>query len=219
MPERFETVLVRHGQSTANASGVWQGQMNYPLSEEGRRQATYAGEALSAGKIDGVYSSPLSRTYETAEIIAQTAGFKGRILALSNLVERHGGILEGTTSEEREASNPELMQKFAALHEDERWSLVGAETEEEVLARFREAISEVRGRHEAGERVVVVSHGGVMRAFLRDYFGSGVLDGYQRAPNASITRISWEPNEAVPQLLELASTRHLPYAGESTTSE
>lgn len=197
--------------------------MDYPLSDEGRRQAAHAGKAFAAERIDGVYASPLSRAYETAEIVARAAGYGGGIQTLPDLVERHGGILEGTTSEEREASNPELMKKFAALREEERWALVGAETEEQVLTRFTRAVSEVRARHGAGGRVVVVSHGGVMRAFLRDLFGSSVLDGHHRAPNASITRISWERDGAAsgtaPQLHELASTGHLPYAGEYAASE
>jgi broad specificity phosphatase PhoE len=52
---------VRHGQSTANARGIWQGQMEFPLSKEGRRQATLVGRALAHEPFDGLYSSPLSR--------------------------------------------------------------------------------------------------------------------------------------------------------------
>ncbi len=82
------------------------------------------------------------------------------------------------------------------------------ETDEEVMARFGAAISEVRHRSQ-GTRVVVVSHGGAMRAFLRQRFGPGVLPGSCRAPNASITRIRWGRNGMGPELLDLASTAHL----------
>ena len=133
-------------------------------------------------------------------------------------MERHGCSLEGTNHAERETRNPELTRKLLGLPEEERWTLVGAETDEEVLARFEEAISEIRASHDAGARLVVVSHGGVMRAFLRDRFGSGVLPGTVRAANASITRIGWAEN-GEPRLLELASTRHLSSTPRSSVTE
>ena len=219
MPERQELLLIRHGQSTANASGVWQGQMEFPLSEEGRRQARSAGTALAGERFEAIYSSPLGRSLETAAIIVRETGFPGAVVTIEGLTERRGGSLEGTTHAEREARNPELVKKLLSLPEEERWTLVGAETDEEILHRFERAISEIRARHSAGGRMVVVSHGGVMRAFLRDRFGPGVLSGTERAPNASITRIEWGADDR-PRLLELASTEHLsagPAPGASTS--
>lgn len=204
-----ELILVRHGQSTANASGIWQGQSEYPLSEEGRLQARLAGKALAAAGFGAVYSSPLARAFETAEIIAREADLSVPVVAVAGLSERAGGLLEGKTWAEQEERNPELARKFLSLPEEERWTLVGAETDEEVLARFEEAIAEVRARHPEGERVVVVSHGGALRAFLRSRFGPDVLPGTQRAPNASITRLTWGLNGRGPELLELASADHL----------
>ncbi len=208
MPDPQELVLIRHGQSTANAAGVWQGQSEFPLSEEGRRQARLAGRALAGETLDGLYSSPLCRAFETAEIISCEAGFRGKVVAAEGLTERRGGLLEGTTLAEREARYPELMEKFLSIPEEEGWVVVGAETDEEVLARFELSICEIRARHPAGARIVVVSHGGAMRAFLRDRFGLGILPGAERAPNASITRVEWDP-DGQSRLAELASIRHL----------
>ena len=203
-------VLIRHGQSTANASGVWQGQMDFPLSELGRRQAEEAGRALGgAGVISGVYSSPLSRAFETAEILARAAGYEGEVIPVAGLTERHGGLLQGYTWAEQETRDPEFARKFLAVPEEQRWAMVGAETDEEILARFEDAISTILSRHAPGDRVVVVSHGGVMRAYLRDRFGGGVLPGTARASNASITRLLVGKNGTAPRLLELASTGHL----------
>ena len=207
MPEPQELLLVRHGQSTANARGIWQGQMEFPLSKKGRRQATLAGRALARAPFDGLYSSPLSRAFETAELIRREAGFSGEVIPVEGLSERHGGLLEGNTWAEQEERNPELAKKFLAIPEEERWTLVEAETDEQVMDRFEGAISSIRDRHPEGSRIVVVSHGGVMRAFLRDAFGPETLPGTQRASNASITRISWA--DEGPRLLELASTEHL----------
>ncbi len=215
-----EMILIRHGQSTANVSGVWQGQLDFPLSEKGRLQATDAGRALKGTRISGIYSSPLARAFETAEILAREAGFSGEIVPMSGLAERHGGILQGHTWAEQEAHNPAFVQKFLTLPEEERWTLVGAETDEEILARFEKALSTIRSRHHTAEgSLVVVSHGGVMRAFLRNRFGPTILPGTERAPNASITRLLYhvEKPHTPPQLLELASTKHL--TQETTPTE
>ena len=217
MPELQELLLVRHGQSTANAKGIWQGQMEFPLSERGRAQASLAGHGLSRQPFEGLYSSPLSRAFETAEIIRDRTGFAGEVVPVEGLSERNGGILEGHTWAEQEQRNPELAKKFLAIPEEERWALVGAETDEEVIARFEEALSSIRALHPGGSRIVVVSHGGVMRAFLRERFGTGVLPGTQRAANASITRMQWD--ESGPRLLEVASTAHLTEDPGSSTAE
>ena len=217
MPEPQELLLVRHGQSTANAKGIWQGQMEFPLSEEGRVQAGLAGRGLSGEPFEGLYSSPLSRAFETAEIIRDRTGFAGEVVPVEGLSERNGGILEGHTWDEQERRNPELARKFLAIPEEERWALVGAETDEEVIARFEEALSSIRALHPGGARIVVVSHGGVMRAFLRELFGPEVLPGVQRAANASITRLQW--GEMGPRLLEVGSTAHLAEDPGSSTVE
>jgi broad specificity phosphatase PhoE len=217
MPEPQELLLVRHGQSTANAKGVWQGQLEFPLSERGRAQASLAGHGLSGQLFEGLYSSPLSRAFETAEIIRDRTGFAGEVVPVEGLSERNGGILEGHTWDEQERRNPELARKFLAIPEEERWALVGAETDEEVIARFEEALSSIRALHPGGARIVVVSHGGVMRAFLRGLFGPEVLPGAQRAANASITRLQW--GDMGPRLLEVGSTAHLAEDPGSSTVE
>ncbi len=206
-----EMILLRHGQSTANASGVWQGQLEFPLSEEGRKQAACAGQALKGTRLSGIYASPLSRAFETAEIVAREAGYSGSVVPMPDLMERYGGVLEGYTWAEQEASNPAFVEKFLALPEEERWTLAGAETDEEILERFERAVYGILSRPESADGPsVVVSHGGIMRAFLRDRFGPEILPGLERAPNASFTRILWNLSEpdAAPRLLELASTKH-----------
>ena len=217
MPNSRELILVRHGQSTANARGIWQGQMEYPLSDEGRKQAAMAGLALSREPFDGLYSSPLSRALETASIIRERAGFMGEVVPVVGLSERSGGILEGRTWAEQEQISPELARKFLAIPEEERWSLVGAETDEEAIERFGEAVASISARHPEGSRIVIVSHGGVMRAYLREIFGPEVLPGARRAANASITRIRWD--DTGPRLLEVAATSHLAEVPGPTTVE
>lgn len=191
--------------------------MDFPLSDEGRQQAEMAGIALSRETIDGLYSSPLSRAFETASIIRASSGFGGEVVPVEGLSERSGGILEGHTWAEQEQRNPELAEKFLAIPEEDRWSLVGAETDEEVIARFGEAIASIGARHPESSRVVIVSHGGVMRAYLRELFGPEILPGGQRAANASLTRMQWD--DAGLHLMEVAATSHLAQDPGATTVE
>ena len=200
--------MVRHGQSTANAAGVWQGRLDFPLSEVGLDQALRTGRLLADFSFGAIYASPLSRARETARTISRESGFEGEVATHDGLVERAGGSLEGTTREERASRDPELVTKLESLPEEERWSVVGAETDEEVLARFSSAVSEIFGWHPTADRIVIVSHGGSMRAFLKSLFGD-VLSGPQRTPNASVTRISWGDDGKNPRLVELASAGHL----------
>lgn len=215
-PDIFEVFFVRHGQSTANAEGVWQGQLEFPLSGLGREQARRAGAALAAtGPFSGVYTSPLARAAETAELISEelraAAKFSGEVVALPGLTERHGGLLQGRPFEQTRAENPELIEKFRSLPEEEAWSLVGAETDHELMLRFGSAVADIREMQNGVQspRAVVVAHGGVLRAFLRDAFGADVLPGTTRAPNASLTHVLWHGAEAKPELAGLASTAHL----------
>lgn len=188
--------------------------MEFPLSELGHEQARLAGLALAqAGDFDGIYTSPLSRARQTAGIISRelvAAGrFGGEVVELPGLTERHGGLLQGRPWAQTQQERPDLIEKFRSLPAEEDWSLVGAETDGELMSRFGKAVEEIRARHTGGSRVIVVAHGGVLRAFLRSTFGDDVLPGSTRTPNASITRLRWERSSEGPELSELASTRHL----------
>jgi len=215
-PGTLEAFFVRHGQSTANARGVWQGRLEFPLSELGRRQASRAGAALAAtGGFSSVYSSPLARAAETAEIIAaelKAAGsFAGGVIELPGLTERHGGVLQGRPYEQSREEKPKLIEKFDSLPGDEAWSLVEAETDEQLRERFSGALAEISSpATDAGaRRVAIVAHGGVLKAFLRGEFGDAAALQGVRLPNASLTRIIWRRTGKGAELLDLASTRHL----------
>ena len=72
----MELILIRHGESVANREGRIQGQADYPLSQEGAEQAERLAQWLAAEPIDCIYSSDLSRAYETALAIAKHHGLE-----------------------------------------------------------------------------------------------------------------------------------------------
>ena len=64
-------LLIRHGETLGNRDGMFRGQKDFPLNENGRTQARSLAEELSTWRIDAIYSSPLSRAMETARPLAE----------------------------------------------------------------------------------------------------------------------------------------------------
>ena len=90
-------LLVRHGQSTWNALGKWQGRADPPLSPLGQQQAASA--AARVGIVDAVIASPLVRARQTAEIIAEGIGV-GPVDTDHRLIETDAGDWTGLTFHE-----------------------------------------------------------------------------------------------------------------------
>ena len=84
--------IIRHGKTELNKSNVLQGRSNYPLNDEGIRQAEETAKLLESVEFDHVYSSPLIRAVQTAEIIAPNCEMK----IDERLIEMDYGPYEGT---------------------------------------------------------------------------------------------------------------------------
>jgi len=108
-----ELILVRHGQSTANAQGIGQGRSDWPLSELGRLQAEATGRRLAQlGGIAAVYTSPLTRAAATAQAIAAPLGLAP--VPDADLVEIDIGALSGKTWDQLKADQPDAMAAYEA---------------------------------------------------------------------------------------------------------
>jgi uncharacterized phosphatase len=144
--------LVRHGQTDWNRIRRIQGASDIPLNGVGRRQARDAGDKLAGGGWNAVYSSPLSRAAETAEIIAERLGLFEPV-PVPGLAERGYGLAEGLTG-------TEVRERFG------RGPVPGRESTESVLTRALDALDGLAQRH-PDDGIVVVSHGGVIGALVR----------------------------------------------------
>ncbi|MFM7270781.1 MAG: histidine phosphatase family protein [Actinomycetes bacterium] len=145
-------LVVRHGQSTWNADGRWQGRADPPLTPLGEAQAADA--ALHVGAIDEVWSSDLERARRTAEIVAAALGLGASVDP--RLAERDAGAWEGLTRDEIEAGWPGWLAEHRRPE--------GFEPDEAVAARGIEVLTELAARP---GRLLVVSHSGVIRAVER----------------------------------------------------
>ncbi len=195
--------LVRHGESEWNKEGRIQGHADVPLSELGRRQARLLGERMAGERIDAVYSSDLSRAVDTA-----TGALGGRDIPLvidPNLREFSYGSWEGLTLQEVEAQDPEL---FAArfTRGDNSFSAPGGEDSTDILQRVQRFLDGMAERHSPDEDLLIVGHGGSVRALAICLLGLPAADFWRlRVGNAGVSIIS---NQGRGRVLELWNDMH-----------
>lgn len=159
MPGRSRhLLLVRHGQSVWNAESRWQGQADPPLSELGEEQARHAAARLNAVGFTQVVTSDLQRARRTAEILAEALGLDVRLEP--GLREIDVGDWTGLTRAEIEAR---WSAELAEWSEGRSESPLGGETRDHLAARARRALTRLAGHASPGERLLVVSHGALIR--------------------------------------------------------
>ena len=168
--------FVRHGESEGNAARVFTGQTDSPLTDRGRQQAEAVADELANVKFDRIVSSDLSRTRDTADVIAKRHGM--RVEVVPELREIDVGDRTGKTFDEARGLPNWNDDGFVA------WP--GGETLDQVVARTLGAIE--RLTHESpGKTILVVGHGGVNRILLSHFLG--ILPKLDRTP-ATNTNVS-----------------------------
>jgi uncharacterized phosphatase len=178
--------LVRHGQTEWNLARRIQGSTDIPLNDKGRADARTAADALSASAHHVIYASPLIRARETAEIIAGELGLEGPVLD-RDLREREFGEGEGMLV-------PDYIEKYGDWHA----VVPGAETLEEVGERALAALDRIardsrRRSAPAAESVIVVAHGGVIRALIDHVSGGTLPREGEILANGSVHRFEASP--------------------------
>lgn len=148
-------LLARHGETDWNRESRWQGWANPPLNDTGRAQARALARQLADVTLDAVYASDLRRAFETAEIVAQPHNVP--VVADPGLREIDVGSWSGLTQDEVKSRYPDGTRP-------------DGESRTEHAGRVLAAVERIARRH-PGARILLVTHGGTMRA-LR----SGVSD-------------------------------------------
>ena len=182
--------LVRHGQTDWNLQRRIQGSTDIPLNETGREQAARAGRLLARRHWDVLASSPLSRAYETAEIIGSDIGLgtfgPPDIEIVPDLVERAYGEAEGLTDDELERRFPGDTP------------VPGRERRTDVATRAVAALVALGERHPHAA-IVVVAHGGLIRSVMNAVAPGSLLHSGIPISNGSIH--SFELIDGTPRLI------------------
>lgn len=194
-------LLARHGESDWNRAKRWQGHADRPLSDAGRVQSRELAERLAETELDAIYSSDLQRARETAQIVAESRGLQ--VTTLPDLREVDVGSWSGLTRTEAEQRFPDAYRRWVAGGEG--WD--DGETYEQLSERVLRGIKTIAADH-PGERVLVVAHGGSIRAVHAIALGVDVHT-YRRIrrvePNATLSAVCVVDG----QLTELCRTEDL----------
>lgn len=148
--------IIRHGETDYNKNGRFQGQMDIPLNEDGRRQGEMIAARMAGVALDVIYSSDLSRAQETARIVA-----RGQLVALEpRLREIHVGQVQGMNNAEIKRDFPDFWA--SQLLDPDNAPFPGGENAVQLQQRAMEALTAIQARYPQGN-VAVVTHGGVIK--------------------------------------------------------
>ncbi len=153
--------LTRHGESKWNVLKKVQGQQNIDLTQKGIKQAEKLAKRLKNQRIDAIYSSDLSRAYETAKIVG--AENKINVIKLEELREIKFGPWEGLELEE--ILNNYYEEYKLWLKTPHKLNLENVETVEELKERAKKALDIILSNKEL-DNVLIVSHGAFLKAIL-----------------------------------------------------
>ena len=157
-------LLLRHGQSTWNATGRWQGWADAPLSPAGEDQARAAARLLAGAGIARVASSDLQRARHTAELIAADMGL-GEVVVDAWLRERDVGDWTGLETADIDERWPGQLD---AWRDGRLERPPNGESDVDMLARVRAALARLAGRDGT---TLVVTHGGVIHLVVHAFGG------------------------------------------------
>jgi probable phosphoglycerate mutase len=158
--------LVRHGATTLTAEDRFAGATDVELSDAGREQTRRLAHRLAREKITRVFASPMGRTVETAQILAEP--HRLRVDTQDGLREISHGRWEQLTRREVEERYPEEAAEWEK--DPYTFAPVGGESGLAVTARALPVLIEIVREH-AGECVLVVSHKATIRLLLSSLLG------------------------------------------------
>jgi len=155
--------IARHGETDWNAAQILQGWIDVPLNMHGRRQSHELADALAHERFSRIYTSPLRRASETADIIAERLGLAVPVRH-DGLKERNFGAVQGRPKAELTESHPELMKEI--LRRNPAAHFEGGESADHFADRVLGGLADI-GAHNRGHRVLVITHGWVMDVITR----------------------------------------------------
>lgn len=165
-PVTTRLCVVRHGETDWNLARRIQGHTDIPLNATGHAQALAMAYNAAHHRFAAIYSSDLSRAYDTARYIAEREGQEVR--PHPSLRERHYGLFQGLTAAEAAPLHPAAHARYLARDPDYDF-----ETGESLRAFAARVLAGVDwlARHHAGQSILAVSHSGVLDILYRQVTG------------------------------------------------
>ncbi|MDB5900540.1 MAG: histidine phosphatase family protein [Ramlibacter sp.] len=198
-----ELVLIRHGETDMNRELRFQGHVNVGLNAIGLEQARRLAARLCTEQAGALYASDLLRARQTAEPIA--AGLALQPVPESGLREQNFGRVDGMRVDDIQREHPDAWAGWLRFEED--FCMPDGESTRAFHQRVMQAVQRVIAAH-PDEKVVIVTHGGVLDMIYRTAMSLG-LNGPRQSdiPNAGVNRIRVR-NGAL-EIVDWADIRHL----------
>ena len=169
--------LIRHGQTQANVENLLYGQLEYPLTEEGRSQATALQPLLNRYRFDRVYASDLERAVQTAKLAIPGC----EPLQTPLLREYDIGSIAPIKRSDFFAQYSHLLGNYTS---------VGGESTEDVKQRLRLFLDQLEANPQP--YVAAFSHSGTMKCLLRMVLGEGANTSALQSNNCNVAVFRYE---------------------------
>jgi alpha-ribazole phosphatase len=200
---KMRLLIARHGLTTWNTEGRFQGQTDVPLNHTGRRQADALAKRLAGEHIDVVYASDLSRAWETATTIV--THHTCLLHAEPGLREMSFGDWEGLTYTEIQERDAQLLAHWEA--DELNVSAPAGETLQQIAQRVQTVLERLIVDH-PDETVLLVAHGGALQVLLCLALGLSPQSYWQfHLDQASLSEVRIYPQGAILNLFN--DTCHL----------
>lgn len=199
-------ILVRHGETTWNIEGRYQGQEDTPLSERGLKQGHMLAEGLKNVPIDLCISSPLKRSFMTCSFCAELHNLP--VATDDRLMEINHGSWEGVLAPDIAAKYP---VEFEQWHTEPHLVVMpdGGESLEDVRMRVRAAFDEYAEKY-PDKTILVAAHDAVNKAIICDLMGMGMEHFWQvKQDNTCINVLEFDGKAWRAVLIN--STAHMGY--------
>ena len=207
-------ILIRHGETNWNKEGRFQGQIDIPLNDKGKGQASKASKYLEEIEFTKAFSSSMKRPYETAKIILNNN--KIHIEKIESLVEISHGLWEGKLEEEIKEIWPDMLKNW---HEKpESITMPEGESIKQVSDRSISAWNLICNSQEENDTTLLVAHDAVNKTLICHILGLSYSDIWMiKQGNGGITVIDIFKNKNY-VISSLNITNHLGQIIDSTAS-
>lgn len=205
--------LIRHGETEYNVQGRFQGSKDINLTESGIAQAHQLKERFQ-NKFDYIFSSPLTRAYETAKVLASVNNTE--VVIVDNLREINFGEWEGLTAKEVVETYPDAYELWK--NDEINGPLCGGDVSMKLAGiRGEKCIMDIAEKH-PGSKIAIVAHGAIIRCAIAEIFDWNVGMYHKLVlGNTAVSEVSFD-EKLRPQLVSLNDTNHLSEDTQSVTS-
>jgi len=169
--------IIRHGETDWNVIGKLQGREDIPLNCNGKLQAEHCGLSFKNGNWRAIFTSPLLRARQTADIIADILNIT-EVYEDADLIERDYGKASGLTAEERAAMFPDGVYEGM-----EDWNTL----KDRVYCAILRSTDKF-----SNEDIILVSHGSAINSILAELSNHAIGTGKTRLKNACMSMLEYK---------------------------